>query len=415
MNAKNTLKKALSLGLISLSLLSSACSRTIDPIITAASSEASIESLGSGQASEGEYIVKRRGLSYLEGDSVFQSKFGATIIKSVKPLLLDIIKVEDPANIEKMQKDSSIEYVEPNYVREMKIKPSEVSTASASASSAQKSSIMKANTIYKGKAFINVAVVSTGVDVNHPDLKNKLVTGYSAFSDSDSVQDINGAGTHQAGLIVASNATAGVYGVAPSCKVMPIKVMSQEGIVKDSNLIDGVVWAIEHGASVVTFTAEGDKPSKALDEMIKYAYTKKVPLIVGSGDSGKSTASYPAASKGVIAVSAIGRDNKTVASNTGEWVSVSAPGTNVVSTSSTSNSKIQENYATLSGSSVAAAYVAGEMALIRSKYPTLDMLGLRNHLELTSDDLGQPGPDNQTGFGRTNIIKSLSTVPPSQK
>ena len=416
MNIKNTFKIALSLGLVSLSLFS--CSRKIDDTILQAS-KASIESVGveSGKSSEGEYIVKRRGLSYLEGDSSFQSKFGATILKTIKPLLINVVKIDDPSNVEKMKTDSSIEYIEPNYIRSMKIQSAEVSTAGSgvSTSSVQKASIMKANSIYRGKSFINVAVVSTGVDLKHPDLRNKLVTGHSAFSEEDSAQDVNGVGTSQAGLIVASNASAGVYGVAPDCKVMPIKAMNQDGLIKDSNLIDGVTWAIDHGASVVTFTAEGDKPSKALDEMIKYAYTKKVPLIVGSGDNKSGAASYPASSKGVIAVSSIGSDNRTSNSNTGEWVSVSAPGANIVSISSTQNSKIPANYALMSGSPIAAAYVAGEMALIKSKYPTLDMLGLRNHLELTSDDLGKPGPDDQTGFGRTNLVRSLSTLPPKKK
>ncbi len=410
---KNTLKIVLLTSLVSISL--SSCSRDKANVISQASN-AQIESIESGQSSEGEYIVKRKGISYLEGDASFQSKFGATIVKTIKPLLINIVKVEDLSNVEKMKTDSSIEYIEPNYVRSMKIQSSEaIPSSGVSAQSVQKASIMKANTIYKGKPFINIAVVSTGVDLSHPDLKNKLVTGYSAFSDSDSAQDINGVGTSQAGLIVASNASAGVFGVAPSCKVMPIKAMNQDGLMKDSNLIDGVTWAIDHGASVVTFTAEGDKPSKALDDMIKYAYTKKVPLIVGSGDNKSGKPSYPAASKGVIAVGSIGSDNRSVTSNTGEWVSVSAPGSNILTTSSTQNSKIPANYALMSGSAISSAYVAGEMALIISKYPTLDMLGLRNHLELTSDDLGQSGPDDQTGFGRTNVVKSLSVAPPKKK
>lgn len=409
MKLSKNLKASLSLCVLSLNVFTYSCDRKSD--LLANPGEAKIEST-SVSTSGNEYLVKRRGLSYLEGDPAFQKKYGATIIKKIKPLLIDVITVEDTASIDEMSKDSSIEYVEPNYVRAMKIDAQEAS--SVSASSAQKAGIMKANTIYKGKSFTSVAVVSTGVDLSHPDLKGKLVTGYSAFSDSDSAQDINGAGTHQAGLIVASNPTVGIYGIAPSCKVMPIKAMDQDGKSKDSNLIDGITWAIDHGASVVTFTADGIKPSKAFDDLIKYAYTKKVPLIVGGGDIEAGAKSYPAASKGVIAVSALSGNSSKAASLTGEWVSVSAPGVSIMSTSLTKNSKIPANYASLSGSSVAAAYVAGQMALIKSKFPTLDMLGLRNHLELTSDDLGNPGPDDETGFGKTNVVKSLSVEPPKK-
>ncbi|MFN8575264.1 MAG: S8 family serine peptidase [Candidatus Sericytochromatia bacterium] len=405
------LKKALSLSVISLSVFTYSCNRKSD--LLANPPEAKIEK-ASVETTDKEFLVKRRGLSHLQGDAAFESKYGAKIVKTIKPLLIDVITVEDKANIDEMSKDSSIEYVEPNYIRTMKIKTSDTSTSGVSSSSVQTASIMKANSIYKGKSFTSIAVVSTGVDLNHPDLKNKLVTGYSTFNENDSAQDINGAGTHQAGLIVASNASAGVYGVAPSCKVMPIKAMNEDGQAKDSNLIDGIVWAIDHGASVVTFTADGVKPSKAFDDAIKYAYTKKVPLIVGSGDFENNEKSYPAASNGVIAVSALG-DGAKATSNTGDWVSVSAPGVAIMSTSSTKNSKIPSNYAALSGSSVAAAYVAGQMALIKTKYPTLDMLGLRKHLELTTDDLGQPGPDNETGFGKINVVKSLSVEPPKKK
>lgn len=406
------LKKALSLGVVSLNIFTYSCDRKSE--LLANPPQAKIEAT-SVSTSDNEYLVKRRGLSHLEGDAAFQKKYGATIIKTIKPLLIDVISVEDKASIEEMSKDSSIEYVEPNYVRTMKINAQEATTATTvSTSSAQKAGIMKANSMYKGKSFTSVAVVSTGVDLAHPDLKGKLVTGYSAFSESDSPQDINGVGTHQAGLIVASNPTVGVYGIAPSCKVMPIKAMDQDGNGKDSNLIDGITWAIEHGASVVTFTADGIKPSKAFDDLIKYAYTKKVPLIVGGGDIEAGAKSYPAASKGVIAVSALSSNGTRAASTTGEWVSVSAPGVSIMSTSLTRNSKIPANYAALSGSGVAAAYVAGQMALIKSKFPTLDMLGLRNHLELTSDDLGKPGPDDETGFGKINVVKSLSIEPPKK-
>lgn len=414
---KRTSKISLSLILGFTALASSACSR--GNISYTAPSEAQIESISSA-SSDNEYLIKRRGLSYLEGDQEFQEKYGLTIEKRIKSLTVEIVKIDSSDNVEKLKSDPSIEYVEPNYIRRMNFKSASASGEGATAqsvtaniSSVQQVGIAKANSIYKGKPFTTVAVLSTGVDLRHPDLKGKLATGYSAFGENDSAQDINGVGTHQAGVIVASNPSANVYGVAPGCKVMPVKVMDEDGNVKDGDFIDGAVWAIDHGANVLTFTAEGTKNSKAIDDLVKYAYTKKVPIIVGSGDEGDNSVTYPASTKGVIAVASLSQGKSiSTFSNKGEWVSVSAPGENIMSTSSTNSKKLTPNYAVLSGTSVAAAYAAGEVALIQSKYPTLDMLGLRNHLELTCDDIGSKGPDNTSGFGIINVVKALSTIPP---
>jgi thermitase len=409
---EKSFKICLSITIAFAALFSAGCNRSGKILL------AEPEIVSTMQSASEEYLVKRRGLSYITGDSAFQEKYGLTIIKKIPSLLIEVVKISSSDNVEKLKNDPAIEYIEPNYIRKMKIQPSgDASISSANTSSVIQAGISKANTIFKGKPFVTVAVVGTGVDSSHPDLKNKVVTGFSSFGEEDSYQDINGSGTHQAGVIVASNSAAGVYGIAPNCKVMPVKAMNEDGMAKDGDLIQGIAWAVEHGANVVTFTAEGEKPSKAFDDVIKYAYTKKVPLIVGSGDSGANTQSYPASSKGVIAVNSVGSSNNPASfSNRGSWISVSAPGQNIISTSSTKiSSKMSANYAVLSGSSVSAAYVAGEMALIISKFPTLDMVGLRKHLELTSDDLGSPGPDDSFGFGRINVVKALMINPPGVK
>jgi subtilisin family serine protease len=310
-----------------------------------------------------------------------------------------------------MKESPSIEYIEPNYIRKMNIQSSEENYSYSS--SLKQTGIMKANNIFKGRAFTTVAVISTGVDMKHPDLQGKIVNGFSTFSKNDTPQDINGVGTYQAGLIVASNPEQGIIGIAPNCKVMPIKAMSEEGIIKDSDLIHGIALAVEYGANVINFTAEGNKPSKALEDAVKYAFNKKVPIIVGAGDSSSSTKTYPAATPGVIAVGALSNNlSKLSTSNIGQWVSLSAPGESVKSTSLTSSkSKISPNYAFLSGTLVSASYVAGTVALLKSQYPQIDMLTLRKHLELTTDDIGVKGPDDEFGFGSLNVVKALSIKP----
>jgi len=407
-------KTGIKLTLIMVALLaSSGCGRRGMNNPTLAQETISRISGTSAEKVENQYIIKKKGLAYI--DESFAEKNNLTVVKSIPSLMIDIVEIESEESLENLRKNAAIEFVEPNYIRKMKVNFG--NSNQISSESVKQSGIEKANTINRGKPFVTVAVLGTGVDSGHPDLKGKLVDGYSTFGEDDSTSDINGSGTHQAGVIVASNRSYGVTGVAPNCRVMPIKAMNQSGEVRDSALIEGIVWAAEHGAGVITFTAEGKNPSKALDEAIKLAFNKKVPVVVGAGDSSSQEKTYPAASAGVIAVSALGNNSLASFANYGPWTSVSAPGLNIMSTVPTknvflNNAGMKTNYASLSGSFVSAAYVAGNIALIRSQYSGLDMFGIKTHLEMTSDDLGAPGPDPKFGYGRINAAKALMFQPP---
>lgn len=409
------MKKPLKILISSIILMSSmglvSCSRPpVDS--TNLNNLSSIESSGREPLPEGsvenQYIIKRKGLAYLQGDSSFEGKFNLKILRKVSSVLLDVVEITSSSDLNSLQKSGLVEYVEPNYIRKMKVKapqdPSSVNT-----SSIRSTGISKTPSIYAGSPYMSVAVISTGVDRSHPDLKNKLLKGYSTFSSSDTEDDINGIGTHQAGLITGGTDTNGVFSIAPNSKVMPIKSYNDEGEVKDSELITGIIWAIDHGAQVVTFTADGAKNSKIFDDVFKYAFNKKVPIIVGSGDFSTNQDSFPASSGGAISVSAISSGTQVASfSNTGKSVSVAAPGENIKSLSSTTKLKQTVKYATLSGTAIAATYVAGEMLLIKSKYPDLDMLTLKKHLELTSEPIGKQQFSESIGYGVINPVKAVS-------
>lgn len=357
---------------------------------------------------ENQYIIKRKGLAYLQGDSSFEGKFNLKILRKVPSVLLDVVEIKSSSDLNSLQKSGLVEYAEPNYIRKMKVKATQ-DPSSVNTSSIQSTGISKTPSIYAGSPYMSVAVISTGVDRAHPDLKNKLLKGYSTFSSSDTEDDINGIGTHQAGLITGGTDTNGVFSIAPNSKVMPIKSYNDEGEVKDADLITGIIWAIDHGAQVVTFTADGAKNSKIFDDVFKYAFNKKVPIIVGSGDFSTNQDSFPASSGGAISVSAISSGTQVASfSNTGKSVSVAAPGENIKSLSSTTKLKQTVKYATLSGTAIAATYAAGEMLLIKSKYPDLDMLTLKKHLELTSEPIGKQQFSESIGYGVINPVKAVS-------
>jgi len=415
---KNNLKNIIiSLLTTSFAVVAVGCNRTQNLTIdNPISTIKTFSTSPSSKQTDNEYLIKRNGMAYI--DESFEKTYKINIKRKIAPLGIEVIEFLDPSNLDKLKSDSRVAFVEPNYIRKMNVViPQNPNTSSRIYS--QKIGVSQANSIMPGKSFITIAIVGTGVDSNHPDLKNKLVAGFSAFGGNNPTNDIQGSGTHQAGVIVASNPTYGIEGVAPNCKIMPIKAISDKGEATDADVIEGTAWAISHGANVVTFTLEGANPSKAIDDLVKYAYDKQVPIVVGSGDNALGIETYPAATKGVIAVSATNEsDTLATFSNRGKWVSVSAPGKDIASTTPTKDvyltkQGVPKNYAILSGTWVSAAYVSGSIALIKSRYPTLDMVALRTHLELTTDDLGTRGYDESFGYGRINLAKAMKTIPPS--
>jgi len=396
-------------------LIGTSCNRSTSTTVYVEDATAQISTLSTSSAqAENEYLIKRNGLAYI--DESFQKTYNIEIVKEISTLGIELIKLNDPSTLDKLKSDTRLAFVEPNYIRKLNVViPQNPNTSSRSYS--KKIGLSQASSITQGKSFLTVAIVGTGVDLNHPDLKDKLVTGFSVYGNT--VNDIQGSGTHQAGVIVASNSTYGIEGVAPNCKIMPIKVMSDTGEATDADLIEGTAWAVAHGANVVTLTVEGSNSSKAIDSLVEYAFNKNVPIVVGSGDNSLGSETYPAATKGVISVSATDSSDALASfSNHGKWISVSAPGKEISSTTpiktfSLSKKGVPANYAILSGTWISAAYVAGSIALIKSKYPTLDMVSLRKHLENTTDDLGTKGYDEDFGYGRLNLAKSLLTIPTS--
>ncbi|MEK7431705.1 MAG: S8 family serine peptidase [Cyanobacteriota bacterium] len=406
------MKKIFNFSVATLILVSSlsSCAERIKGNVSESNTFSTIESntpdsLPSGKA-ENQYLIKRRGLAYLQKETAFSEKFNLKILKKIPNVLIDVVEMESSDDVKALKDSGLVEYIEPNYIRQMVVRGS--GSSEISASSSKDIGVSKVNSLYKGSPYITVAVVSTGVDTSHPALKNKLLKGFSTFSSEDSENDINGIGTHQAGVIAAEDSENSVFGISPNCKVMPIKAYNDRGEVKDSDLIQGSVWALEHGANIVTFTADGASNSQVFQDLFKYAFTKKVPIIIGSGDLGTDQPSFPASSGGAIVVSSISSGSSASSfSNKSKYISVSAPGENIKSLSTMKKLIQTSKTATLSGTAISAAYAAGEMALIRSKYTDLDLAGMKKHLEQNVDAVSAQYSDS-TGYGVISPVKAVS-------
>ncbi|MGV3523667.1 MAG: S8 family serine peptidase [Candidatus Sericytochromatia bacterium] len=280
-----------------------------------------------------------------------------------------------------------------------------------------------------------VAVIDTGVDTDHPDLKGRLVDGYDAFSQKSGpgagdVSSLNYVmssykhGTHVAGVIAAeTNNGKGIAGVAPSAKVMPIKIfpdltdMIKSIIAPPDNagqtiisiLADGIVWATDNGADVINMSLAVTEDSATLRRAVEYALEHNVSVIVAAGNDRhlNNARNHLAAIEGVVGVAATDpADKVTFFSNSGDYVDVAAPGLDIIST--VPSFLNINSYINMSGTSMAAPNVAGVAALLKSKYGAqATPAWILNRLQDTATDKGDAGRDDLYGYGLVNTYKAL--------
>jgi serine protease len=254
-----------------------------------------------------------------------------------------------------------------------------------------------------------VAVLDTGVDAGHPDLVGRLVIGYNAVSSTrPNPVDDNGHGTMTLGIIAATaNNGIGVAGVGWSAKAMPVKVAGANGVANDLDVVEGLDWAVAHGAKVIDmpFGNPGDNP--VLHDAIKRAIAKGVVVVAAAGNDGSSVLQYPAAYPEVIAVGATNAGGVlTDFSSYGDWVDIAAPGWDVLSTGLRSTSQAVP-YSFCSGTSCSASIVAGVVALVKNKWPTLTPAQVEARLKTLARDAGPRGTDPYYGAGVLDAYAAL--------
>ncbi len=261
----------------------------------------------------------------------------------------------------------------------------------------------------RGKA-IKVAVLDTGIDYNHPDLKPNYKFGVSFVPGESTAMDYNSHGTHCAGTIAAAINGAGVVGVAPAAYLYAVKVLSRTGSGNWSWLIAGIDWCInKKGVKVLSMSLGGGGAPSALEAMCNLAWSKGALLVAAAGNSG-GPVGEPAKYKSVIAVSAIDSANLIAGfSSRGPEVELCAPGVNVLSTIPGGG------YGTKSGTSMACPHVSGAAALAWGGHRYTDNVTIRRLLAWTSDNLGNPGRDELYGYGRVDAEQAACelTVPPA--
>ncbi|NJO16127.1 MAG: peptidase S8 [Thioploca sp.] len=258
--------------------------------------------------------------------------------------------------------------------------------------------------------WINIAILDTGVERQHSEFYKELIKG-SNFTSNDSTlwDDGYGHGTHVAGIAAArTNNNMGIAGVCwGNCRIIPVKVLTDDGWGYYSWIANGVVYAAQNSAKVINLSLGSTTDSQTLHEAIQYAYKKGVTVVAAAGNNGGAVL-YPAAYPETIAVAATdSNDGIPWWSNRGSEIDLAAPGVDILST------YLDNSLAWMSGTSMATPHVAGVAAALQSFYRQrygkfLKPESVRCYLQLSADDLGLAL--NKQGAGRLNLQKLLQLV-----
>ncbi len=279
-----------------------------------------------------------------------------------------------------------------------------------------------------GSSAIVIAIIDTGIDLGHPDLAGKLVPGYDFVENDSTPTDRYGHGTHVAGIAAAAtHNSTGVAGVDWQARIMPIRVLDEDGVGYNSDITEGINWAAANGADILNMSLGGTSYSSAMQSAVNSAHAGGALVVAAMGndrDDGNPTM-YPAAYSNVLAVSATAPDDTySYYSQYGAHNDVAAPGgemgylhdpDGILSALPTywvtlNDFGLSQDYDYLQGTSMAAPMVAGLAGLIWSKAPSMSPDQVQDLIEDSAEDLGAPGWDPDYGHGRINIAAAMQQV-----
>jgi subtilase family protein/S-layer family protein/fervidolysin-like protein len=272
-----------------------------------------------------------------------------------------------------------------------------------------------------------VAVLDTGLDLNHPEFAGRIVPGVNYAQPGASPQDDNGHGTHIAGIIAgAGNNGIGGAGLAWRASILPIKVADSGGNLTSEAWINGIAYAVQHRAQVINMSFGGTTYSGSEQAAITDAWRAGLVVVGSAGNSGDggNPVEYPASYDNVVSVAAIGSDNfRAYYSEYNRFVDVTAPGGNARFSNDPPDrfilsswplglqSNYQTGYGQEIGTSQAAAFVSGLAALMLSTGPGWTNAALVDRMQRTATDLGPAGRDDSYGYGLINAAAAIANPP----
>lgn len=255
---------------------------------------------------------------------------------------------------------------------------------------------------------VRIAILDTGIEDDHPDLRQVVKGGVDFTGSAHGYRDVQGHGTHMAGILAASRNGFGTVGVAYEAELYAVKVLrDSDGWGYYSWWIKGIEWAVENNMQVVSMSLGGTTDSQALRRAVDSAYSKGLLIIAAAGNAvnGSDAVLYPARYESVVGVGAVDSANRVADfSRTGPELELVAPGVGIYTTA------LGGSYVYSSGTSAATPFVAGAAALVWAASENLTNAQVRGILDSTAYDLGPEGRDPSYGYGLLNSLNALTVA-----
>lgn len=371
--------------------------------------------------------------------SEYQPRAGAWTEEEISSGLNRIYRVILQANmgipsalIDRIRVLPEVEFVRRGGIAQTELPVShQTAMATPTAYRSDNTGLRQAHYFTKGVPEIKIAVLDTGVDLNHQELKPVLLPGadyvdilhgaadfIGDYLGMDAIpEDEVGHGSHVTGILAGQGFRMPI-GIAPECRILPVRVlgaMRKDGVVVGAGLVDninnGIKWAVDQGADVINMSLgirheQGGLPHA---EVIEYALRRGVTVVAAAGNDGTNDKYYPGALPGVVAVGAVdGSDQVAAFSTYGAHISLTAPGDRIYSCLSGGE------YGFSSGTSQAAPFVSGAVALLKSlargQGVALRDPQVKYLLKHTSDKPGTTFRTEKAGFGRINIYDAMKLL-----
>jgi hypothetical protein len=254
---------------------------------------------------------------------------------------------------------------------------------------------------------VTIAVLDSGVNVNHVDLKDRIVPGYNVYSGNTDLTDICGHGTAVAGTAAATgNNATGVAGVAGAASIMPVRIAYSDGTscyAYFSTVASGITYAADHGARIANVSYSGVAGSSTVLSAARYMKSKGGLVVVSAGNNNIDENITP--DPALVVVSATdANDAKASFSSWGSFVTVSAPGTYIWTTDNSGG------YSQWQGTSFSAPVTSAVAALMMAARPDLGGDQIESLMYSTAVDLGAAGRDPVFGYGRVNAAAAVSAA-----
>ena len=257
-------------------------------------------------------------------------------------------------------------------------------------------------------AGVTIAVLDTGVNAAHPDLKDRMVAGFNAHDNNTDTSDMCGHGTAVAGTAAAStNNALGVAGIAGAARIMPIRITYKDTsgacYAYYSTIAHGITYAADNGARIANVSFVGIANSSAVKSASRYMKSKGGLVFISAGNNNVDENIAPDNAY-VIVSSTDSNDNRSSFSSWGSFVSLSAPGSGIWTT----NSGL--GYSAWNGTSFASPVAAGVAGLMMAARPDLNAEQIEAMLLSSAVDLGTAGRDPVFGYGRVNAASAVSAA-----